>query len=59
MKTYEHAKHKHTVTAEDRETTKQAILLRSGWKLVPEAKIEEPAVVVESFETPKPKAKKQ
>lgn len=38
MLTYKHTKHKHTVTAEDHETTKQAILVRSGWVLVPEVK---------------------
>lgn len=58
MRTYKHAKNKHTVTAEDHEATKQAILVRSGWVLVPEEKTE-PAQVVEVFETPKTKAKKQ
>ena len=36
MLTYKHAKHTHTVTAEDHETTKQAILVRSGWVLTSE-----------------------
>jgi hypothetical protein len=49
MKTYTHAKKKHTVTAEDHETTKQAILVRSGWVLVPEVKTEEPAQDESSF----------
>lgn len=64
MKTYTHAKKKHTVTAEDHETTKQAILVRSGWVLVPEVKTEEPAKdessfveKIEDFLTGEPEAK--
>jgi len=46
MKTYKHNTYKHTVTAEDHETTKQRILAESGWYLVPEVKTEEPLAYV-------------
>lgn len=60
MKTYKHNTYKHTVTAEDHETTKQRILAESGWYLVPEEKqADEAPAVVEVFETPKPKATKK
>ena len=58
MKTYKHNTYKHTVTAEDHETTKQRILVESGWYLVPEAVADKAPADVEVFETPKPKAKK-